>query len=343
MKYRTLTKYVIRRHVAPFALAFVVLLILFVLDQLLHIVDAVLESGLPFLTVIAFFGYSFSWMAALAVPMAVLISVLMVFTRMSESNEIVAMKAAGIGPLRVMGGPILVGAALSLVMVWFNNEVIPDAVHRARLILTAIHRARPAITLKGREGMFIDDFPGYRLRVDRVRLDAPSPMAPYEGSRVDGVVLYELDPAGRRSPSIVTAKWGTVEIWGEGEEMRLILHQGELHRADPEDQSRYLRTSFEKQVIYVTDPKRKSDKKRVKRQSDWRNDRELSSAAMRKRVEGHEEHIRQARERIAKLNENTELGDRQKKREREHQERLIKRKQRIINAYLVEIHKKYSI
>ena len=344
----TIWRYILREHCGPFAFAFVVIFFVLVIDLLVDIMDAILGKGLDTSIVLELFALNFAWMIALAVPMAVLVAVLMAFGRMANDNEIVALMAAGVSPTN-LGMPVLaVGAMLSLGLVWFNNEVLPDSNYRARVLMASLQRRQPAIDLKDREGVFITDFPRHVLRIDRVHIDginsqSASPTGPNTGSQLEGIVVYEYDEAGRDPATIITAATGTIELWRGGAVVRLTLHDGEMIQIDSKDPTRDLRTEFENQTIVITDQRRENSSPTDWRSAGHRNDRELSSAAMLERVELYRGQIRDAEDRSVSAASDTALTETQRADARRASRRLQRQYSTYINRYLVEVHKKYSI
>jgi len=94
--------------------------ILFV-NFLLRAIDRFLGKGLDLITILEYLFLNLAWILALSVPMAVLLATLMTFGRLSEDNEINAMRASGIGFLTIMRAPILFGAIITLLLIYFNN------------------------------------------------------------------------------------------------------------------------------------------------------------------------------------------------------------------------------
>ena len=110
---------------------------------------------------------SLGYIVALSVPCAVLVAVLMTFGRLSQDNEITALRASGVNlaehPGRPAGRPPrLLAVGLTL----FNNHVLPETNHAFANLLIDIGRMRPTVKLQ--EGVFITDFPGYNLLVQSV-------------------------------------------------------------------------------------------------------------------------------------------------------------------------------
>lgn len=340
----TIWRSIVKEHVGPFLFAFAVIFFILVLDLLLDIMDAILGKGLEASTVVELFVLNFAWMVALAVPMAVLVAVLMAFGRLANDNEIVALMAAGVSPALLALPSLVVSVFVCVVLVWFNNAVLPESNYRARVLTGMVQQRKPAISLKDREGTFITDFPGYALRVDRVHLESPSPTGPVTGSRLEGILVYEYDEAGRDPPTVVTARSGTIEMWENGAVVRLVLKDGEMVQVDQKDRTRDLRTRFDTQTIIITDRQRaRTDRLQRWSESGQRSDRELSAGDMLARVAMYRKQIESATRRVEELRRDTTLVTAIARAQVEAESRLRDSYVRYANQYMVEVHKKYSI
>ena len=119
--------------------------ILFV-NFLLRAIDRFLGKGLEILTILEYLFLNLAWILALSVPMAVLLATLMTFGRLSEDNEINAMRASGIGFLTIMRAPVLFGI-ITIVLIYFNNFILPEMNFKARLLSGDIYRKRPDMSM----------------------------------------------------------------------------------------------------------------------------------------------------------------------------------------------------
>ena len=77
-------------------MALLALLFILLANFLLRSMDRFLGKGLDIILILEFVFLNLAWILALAVPMAILISTLMAFGRLSSDNEITAFKASGI-------------------------------------------------------------------------------------------------------------------------------------------------------------------------------------------------------------------------------------------------------
>ena len=80
----------------PFLSSLFILIFVLLSNFILKNMDKFLGKGLSIGIVFKFLLYNSAWIISLAIPMAVLITVLMTFGRLSSDNEITAFKASGI-------------------------------------------------------------------------------------------------------------------------------------------------------------------------------------------------------------------------------------------------------
>ena len=231
---------------------------MFVVDFLVKILDNVLSKGLPASTVLEIFALNLAWMLSLSIPMAVLVASLMTFGRMSGDQEITAVKAAGISPLSLMRPVLLVALLLSVLMVVFNNWVLPEANHRSVELMNAVSRKKPHVFIDA--GRLITQFPGVQLWVNRID--------PVSGT-LYGIQIFEMEKKG--APRIVYADSATMDYVDNGATLMLRLRSGETHLVDPDDVDNYFRIRFFSQDLAMQNV----DDRLERRSRSYRSDREM--------------------------------------------------------------------
>ena len=123
-------RYILRAHVGPFLFSLSTLMFLFLLQFIMKFIDQLIGKGLGAWVILELIVLNLSWMLVLAVPMSVLVAVLMAFGDLSSRNEITALKAAGFSIYRMLVPVLAAGTLLMLLMIWFNNYVLPESNHR---------------------------------------------------------------------------------------------------------------------------------------------------------------------------------------------------------------------
>ncbi len=269
-----LARYVVREHLVPVLFAFSVIMFLLVLDTILQAADLMLGRGVSLGVAGELFFLHTAWQVALAAPMSILVGSLMAFGRLSGDNEITAMRALGVGFHQLVWPALGVGAVVAVVLVWFNDRILPDFNHQARLLVMDIHRKRPTVSLKGRAGVFIQDFSNYHILIGEI-----------EGatSTLRDVLIYKYDAGGY--PTTIRASRGHLTFATDRDEAVLTLHTGSIDRVDEASPDLYVSGSFGTLTLRLGEAGRRLSRT----VSSYRNDREMGVGTMWARVAEYEQ------------------------------------------------------
>jgi lipopolysaccharide export system permease protein len=134
---RTISRYIVGSFLSAFALCWLVLTFVLSIGLLVK-VTGLIAKGMPVGIVGRYFLTGIPETIGFTIPLAVLISSMLVFGRLSTDSEIAAMRACGINLLRVMLWPLGIAAALSLFCLYLHSEVAPRSEEtRVQLALDA--------------------------------------------------------------------------------------------------------------------------------------------------------------------------------------------------------------
>jgi len=89
--------------------------------------DKFIDNGLSFVKVAYYYLYFIPEIIKLVSPISVLLSTLFTAGRMVNSNEIVAVKNAGVSLMRFMYPFLLAGIVTTALAMYFNNWIVPEA------------------------------------------------------------------------------------------------------------------------------------------------------------------------------------------------------------------------
>ena len=159
----TLNKYLIKESLIPFLLSLGVITMVLFLQFLIRAVDRFLGKGLDVWIILEYLYLNLAWIIALSVPMSLLISTVMTYGRMSQDNEVTALKAAGVSVFSIIKPAVLFGGLIGLLLCLFNNFVLPDMNYHARLLAKDIYQKKPELTIE--PGYFINTIPQYSMIV----------------------------------------------------------------------------------------------------------------------------------------------------------------------------------
>jgi lipopolysaccharide export system permease protein len=267
----------------PGLIGFGVVTGMFQVELLVDYLDLWIRRGIPLWAIAQIFLYSLGYMAALSIPCGVLVASLVTFGRMSQDLEIVAVKSSGINLFQVVIGPLVMAVLLSIGLAFFNAAVLPESNHAYANLLADIGRKRPTIRLK--QGVFNDDFPGYRVLVDS--LDART-------NDMRGVSLLEF--AEGPSPTLIVAREGHLAYTADGNTAVLTLREGEIHMepTDAPDPNTYRVMRFDTHVINVAGAGEILERE----VRATRSEREMSSSQLEKERDIARDMLVSARERL---------------------------------------------
>jgi lipopolysaccharide export system permease protein len=161
---KIIERYVLQSFLAAFFLAWLVLSFVLTVGLLVKITRLMIE-GLPLKAVGLFMLIGLPETLKLTLPIALLVSALLVFSRLSADSEIAAMRACGVNLLGVMKWPLLVGWACTLLGVYINNEIVPHS-HEVGRDLRSLISVDVGIDLL-EPGRMIDDFPKLKVFFER--------------------------------------------------------------------------------------------------------------------------------------------------------------------------------
>lgn len=161
---KIIERYVLQSFLAAFFLAWLVLSFVLTIGLLVRIMRLLIE-GLPLRAIGLFLLVGLPETLTLTVPIALLVSALLVFSRLSADSEIAAMRACGVNLLHVMKWPALVAVGCTLLGIYINNEVVPRS-HDVRRNLRALISVDVGLELL-EPGRMIDDFPKLKIFFER--------------------------------------------------------------------------------------------------------------------------------------------------------------------------------
>ena len=142
---KIINKYILKELATPFFGSLIVIVMVLLSNFLLKNLDKFLGKGISISVVLKFILLNSAWIFSLAVPMAILITTLMAFGRLSSDNEITAFKASGITFMDLLKPGIIFSLLIISFMLPFNLWVLPEMNHSIKKLSYEISRTRPDV------------------------------------------------------------------------------------------------------------------------------------------------------------------------------------------------------
>jgi|TARA_B110000196_G_scaffold226469_1_gene195286 lipopolysaccharide export system permease protein len=273
----TLNKYLIKQSFIPFVLSVGVITTVLFLQFLIRAIDRFLGKGLDMFTILEYLYLNLAWIIALSVPMSLLISSVMTYGRMSQENEITALKSAGVNLFSIIKPALWFGSIIGFLLCLFNNFILPDMNYNARLLARDIYQKKPELTIE--PGYFVDMIPQYTMIVKEL-----------DGKEFKDVKIFSKNTSSEQTT--IYAKSGSLE--SKGGIITVNLQDGEIHEIDLENYDHYRKIKFGTHQIIIS-----IDDLLLNRTSESnRTDREMKVPAMIEKIQQNKISIEQIKKRI---------------------------------------------
>ncbi len=195
--------------------------------------DRLVGKGLGTWTLTKLIVFNLSWMLVLVVPMATLVATLMAFGNLSQNNEVTIMKSSGASLYKMMIAPFFTSIVVAYLLFVFNNDVLPDANHQAKILMGDISRKKPTLSLE--PGFFSQEVSNYAILVREI--DETT-------NKLSQVVIYDYTNPSKIN--VVTAREGFIYFSPDQSKLIMDLREGEIHESDVKSSGMYRKIVFEK-------------------------------------------------------------------------------------------------
>lgn len=145
----TLDRYVLREWLKILGLVLCATMGLLLMQALYDDFRDLLEEGAQATDVIMYFAVKLPSYLSIVLPLSLLVSLLYALGVLHRGNEIVAMRAAGMGVARITRVLWIAGVALSGLTWYLNASVVPQSVEASRSLLDTIRFQAEAGTASG--------------------------------------------------------------------------------------------------------------------------------------------------------------------------------------------------
>ena len=250
MKRRTLARYLISEILPPFFFGLLAFTFVLLIARILKLIELVVTRGVPLLQIAKLLSLILPTFLELTVPMAFLLAILLGLGRLSHDQEILALKASGVSPLRILW-PIahlaLIIAAITLLLTMVARPAANQALKKE---LYNIAKSRIGTALK--EKVFNDDFPKILIYVEEI-------IPP--GNTAQGVLI--VDKRDPQRDDIILGKVAIISTDEQTNTLGLRLFDGSIYEREKKrpgfSQTRFNIYDFKLDLDDLVGPVKKKD------------------------------------------------------------------------------------
>ena len=204
-------------------------------------IDDLIGKGLDTFQVSQLIMYSIARFIPLALPIAVLISSVMVIGKLGEDYELSALQSSGISFLKIIKPIFLIVIVISSFSYIFSNYIMPIANFKGGSLLYDIKKKKPALNIK--EGIFYNDIDGYSIKIE-TKSD--------NGNTLNNILIYDhTNNSGNKK--VIIAESGNMNITNDERYMELNLINGisyiEIEENKKNKKIQHRKISFDKELI----------------------------------------------------------------------------------------------
>ena len=237
--------FILKSYILPLVLVFFVSTFLLLMQFLWRYIDDLVGKGLELSVIIELFVFAAVGLLQMSLPLSVLCASIFAYGSMGDTNELIAIKSAGVSLGRMMKPLIIFNVFLMFGSFIYANNVLPYSNLRLWSLMFDVRNQRPEMNIK--EGVFFDG-------IDQVRLKISSKNT--ETNMMYDMMIYDhRQNAG--NVSVIIADSASMKVTDDKQYLVLTLYNGEsyedvIDRSHPDENRQkrpFRRYSFDKQQV----------------------------------------------------------------------------------------------
>jgi len=233
--------FLIKSFLGPFITTFFIAIFLLLMQFLWKYIDDLVGKGLEVTQIAQLLFYASARLVPIALPIAMLLSSVMVFGKLGENYELAALKSAGISFSRILLPITIFVLFISYSSYLFSNYVMPIANLKNGSMIYDIQKKKPALNIK--EGIFYKDIEGFSIKIADKDAD---------GQTLHDIIIYDHTSRDGNS-KVIIAKSGIMQLTKDERFLELILYNGHSYIDIPDKKRKkknpYRTTHFKEDLI----------------------------------------------------------------------------------------------
>src|ERR1700745_565943 len=188
-------------------------------NVLRDLLSLLISHQVPVTYILTFVAYLLPFSLTYSIPWGVLVATLLVFGKLSSDNELVALRANGVGMPRICFPVFVIAGAFLAICLWINLYAAPIAEVRLRSAAFDLASNDPLALFGSDEG--IDQFANRKIYVGRK-----------EGSTLHDLHIFEMN-SQNLPMRVIYARRGTLEVDKKNEQILLHVYDARYEERDP--------------------------------------------------------------------------------------------------------------
>ncbi|MDR1198566.1 MAG: LptF/LptG family permease [Prevotellaceae bacterium] len=203
--------HILKSFSGPVALAFCIVVFILLMQMLWRYIDDIVGKGLEASVIAEFMFWATLNVIPLALPLSMLFASIMTMGNLGGSNELLAMKSAGLSLVKILRPMFFVAALVTMFAFYVADNVMPYAMMKIYSVFWDIRNKRPDAQIVPGVFCAIND------NVIKVATKDP------KTNKMTGILLYQ-HPEGKGNIALIVADSGYIKT--ENDNMIVTLYNG---------------------------------------------------------------------------------------------------------------------
>ncbi len=160
---KKLDQFLLKAFIIPFIATLAVVIFIFMMQFLWVYIDELVGKGLGISVIIEFLAWGSTTLLPICIPLSTLLASVMTLGQLSENNELLAMKSAGISLARILKPLIFANIVICALTFIAANNIVPIAYNNIYTLRDDFSRTKAEISIP--TSTFYDGLEGYIIRV----------------------------------------------------------------------------------------------------------------------------------------------------------------------------------
>ena len=162
---KQIDRLLVTSFIPPFIMTFFIAVFVLIMQFLWTYIDEIIGKGVSIIVILELLFYQSLALVPLALPIATLISSVMVMGGLGERYELASMKSAGLSLWRIMAPLMIIASLIAVFSFVAANWLIPVANLQFKSRLYDIRKQKPMLSVN--EGVFNSDLSGFVMRIGK--------------------------------------------------------------------------------------------------------------------------------------------------------------------------------
>jgi len=241
---KILDRFVLKSFFRPFLITFFVMVLFLLMQFVWKYIDDLVGRGVEWYYIAELLFYTSATLVPMALPLAVLLSSIMVLGTLGENYEMAALKSSGLSLVRVMRPLFGFVMVLAIAAFLFSNYVIPIANLHSENLRRNISNKKPALSI--RPGIFYTGIDGYSIKV----ADKYGP----DQNLLDEILIYD-HTQNNGNMKVIIADSGKMRVTDDEQFLEITLYDGHSYedmvpkKRKDRDNKPFIRSDFRESLI----------------------------------------------------------------------------------------------